>query len=251
MAALRIGAAEPIRRHRPPRARLRVQEVGSGPPVLFIHGTVGPGPGRHLIAGMPGFAHLVLDRPGWGLSTRSSIRRGGYRAYVADLWPGCSMGSASTGSTWSADPSATSGRSALPSTIRTVSAGSCSLAADRSSPRCQSRASSGACLADRRPHGPTAPESRPLRSILRENGHGASLEDGRVADEFFEWRLSLANDTPSMRHERDMVRGFRGSDLVSGRASYSGSRSRRARPSDAARLRDGRPDRQRRTSGGA
>ena len=26
-----------------PRARLRVQEVGSGPPVLFIHGTIGPG----------------------------------------------------------------------------------------------------------------------------------------------------------------------------------------------------------------
>jgi hypothetical protein len=26
-----------------PHARLRVLEVGSGPPVLFIHGTVGPG----------------------------------------------------------------------------------------------------------------------------------------------------------------------------------------------------------------
>ena len=33
-----------------PRARLRVQEVGSGPPVLFIHGTIGPGPWPPLVA---------------------------------------------------------------------------------------------------------------------------------------------------------------------------------------------------------
>jgi pimeloyl-ACP methyl ester carboxylesterase len=47
-----------------------------------------------------------------------------------------------------------------------------------------------------------------LRSMLRESGHSASLEDGRVADEFVEWRLATANDTKSMRHERDMVRGI-------------------------------------------
>ena len=44
--------------------------------------------------------------------------------------------------------------------------------------------------------------------MLRESGHSASLEDGRVADEFFEWRLAAANDTMSMRHERDMVRAI-------------------------------------------
>jgi pimeloyl-ACP methyl ester carboxylesterase len=44
--------------------------------------------------------------------------------------------------------------------------------------------------------------------MLRESGHSTSLEDGRVADEFFVWRLAAATDTMSMRHEREMVRGI-------------------------------------------
>jgi pimeloyl-ACP methyl ester carboxylesterase len=47
-----------------------------------------------------------------------------------------------------------------------------------------------------------------LRSMLRESGHSTSLQDGRVADEFIESRLATANETASMRHERDMVRGI-------------------------------------------
>ncbi len=49
--------------------RVRVQEVGDGPPLLFVPG--GPGDGWRLVtlaAALPGYRHLLLDRPGGGLS---------------------------------------------------------------------------------------------------------------------------------------------------------------------------------------
>jgi pimeloyl-ACP methyl ester carboxylesterase len=44
-----------------------------------------------------------------------------------------------------------------------------------------------------------------LHSILRQSGHGPSVDDGRIPDEFVDWRLSVERETDSMRHERDMV----------------------------------------------
>jgi hypothetical protein len=50
-----------------PPARLRVQEVGSGAPVLLVNGTGGPGAYfAPLLRELQGFRCLVLDRPGWG-----------------------------------------------------------------------------------------------------------------------------------------------------------------------------------------
>ena len=48
---------------------VRVQEIGSGPPILFIHG--GPNAGStwlELASLLPGTRRLLLDRPGCGLS---------------------------------------------------------------------------------------------------------------------------------------------------------------------------------------
>jgi pimeloyl-ACP methyl ester carboxylesterase len=42
--------------------------------------------------------------------------------------------------------------------------------------------------------------------MLRQSGHDAALDDGRVAPELVDWRVALANDGATMRHERDMVR---------------------------------------------
>jgi pimeloyl-ACP methyl ester carboxylesterase len=49
--------------------KVRVQEIGSGPPILFIHG--GPNAGStwlELASLLPGTRRLLLDRPGCGLS---------------------------------------------------------------------------------------------------------------------------------------------------------------------------------------
>jgi pimeloyl-ACP methyl ester carboxylesterase len=45
-----------------------------------------------------------------------------------------------------------------------------------------------------------------MRLILRQNGHGVSLDAGRIPEEFVQWRGALTRETDSMRHERDMVR---------------------------------------------
>jgi pimeloyl-ACP methyl ester carboxylesterase len=192
-----------------PRARLRVQEVGSGPPVLFIHGTVGPGSWPSLVARMPGFRSLVLDRPGWGLSTPLEYPRGRYRAYVADLAAGLLDGldieqvdvvGGSIGDVW-----ALSLAEHHPDRVgRIVLLGGGPIVSEVRVPGViRALASPIGALMVRLPM-----SADRLLSILRESGHSDSLEDGRIADEFFEWRMATATDTASMRHERDMVRGI-------------------------------------------
>jgi pimeloyl-ACP methyl ester carboxylesterase len=46
------------------------------------------------------------------------------------------------------------------------------------------------------------------KSILSDSGHGPSLDAGRIPDELIDWRVSLSNDTPAMRHERAMIRSI-------------------------------------------
>ena len=55
-----------------------------------------------------------------------------------------------------------------------------------------------------------------IKSILRSNGHGPSLDAGRIPDEYVDWRASFGRKTSSMRNERDMQ---------SGTASTSGATS--------------------------
>ena len=48
---------------------LRVQEVGDGPPVVFVHGASNSGTSwSTLVSELPGFRCVLLDRPGCGLS---------------------------------------------------------------------------------------------------------------------------------------------------------------------------------------
>ena len=93
-----------------PRVRLRVVEVGSGEPILFVPGTAGVGPSwGALIAQLPGYRSILLDRPGWGLSEPIDYRKHEYRRVVVDVLRGVldSLGlerahvvGASVGSNW-------------------------------------------------------------------------------------------------------------------------------------------------------
>jgi pimeloyl-ACP methyl ester carboxylesterase len=50
-------------------AMIRVQETGDGPPVLLIHGAANAGTSwMSLMAKLPDFRCIALDRPGCGLS---------------------------------------------------------------------------------------------------------------------------------------------------------------------------------------
>jgi hypothetical protein len=65
--------------------RLRVLELGSGEPALFVHGTGGPGTWPSLAGALSGYRCLLLDRPGWGLSAPVDYSGHEYKTFVADL----------------------------------------------------------------------------------------------------------------------------------------------------------------------
>jgi pimeloyl-ACP methyl ester carboxylesterase len=194
-----------------PHARLRVLDVGSGRPVLFVHGTIGPGAWAPLIGSMPGVRSIVIDRPGWGLSGPVDFARHEYRAFVADILRGVLDGlgidridvvGGSIGDVW-----ALSLAEHHPDRVgRIVLLGGGPLVAEVQVP--------GFIRLIRSPIGalivrlPVSADR--FRSILRQTGHGPSLDAGRIPDEMIDWRVALANDTVSMRHERAMVRSILG-----------------------------------------
>ena len=192
-----------------PAVRLRVLEVGSGEVILFVHGTAGAGPvwapiGQELEC----FRCLFLDRPGWGLSSAIDYSKSEYQALVADVLTGTldALGierahviGGSIGNVWALRLA-----QAQPSRVeRVVLIGGGPIFSEIDVPSIIKLLASplGAVMA-RLPEKPAR-----VLSIVRGNGHGASLDAGRM-DDFIEWRVALGRETDSMRHERDMVRSI-------------------------------------------
>ena len=44
------------------------------------------------------------------------------------------------------------------------------------------------------------------RSMLRQDGHGPSLDAGRIPDVFFDWHVALVRNTTTLGNERAMIR---------------------------------------------
>lgn len=195
-----------------PARRIRVTETGSGPPVLFVHGTGGYGPyWAPLVADLGGYRSLMVDRPGWGGSDPVDYSQSGYRDLVADLVVDVlddlgvdkvhSVG-ASIGDTWAL------------------------AVASKYADRVQSVALlGGGPLTD---EVKVPPGIRLLRSPLgvlmsrvrwrekmetgqaRQSGHGPSLDDGRMPQVYVDWKVAMTNKTTWRVNERDMVRAITG-----------------------------------------
>jgi pimeloyl-ACP methyl ester carboxylesterase len=185
---------------------LRVLEVGSGEPVLFVHGTVGPAAWASLLAELAGFRSIVLERPGWGLSSAIDFSGQAYGSLVAEVLRGAldaleveraSVVGGSIGNVWALRLAAQH-----PARVRRiVLVGAGPIVSEARVPgMIRLLASPAGALMVRMPGN----RSR-LRSILRQSGHGPSLDDGRIPNEFVDWRVRLERETDSMRHERDMV----------------------------------------------
>jgi pimeloyl-ACP methyl ester carboxylesterase len=189
-----------------PRLRLRVLEVGLGEPILFVHGLIGPSAWAPLVRELRGFRCLVLDRPGWGLSSTLDYSERPYSSVTADVLKGVLDGlrvdrahviGGSIGTLWALRLAA-----AYPQRVdRIALMGAGPLLSEVPVPTVLRLIASplGALMIRRA-------DAKTLRSILQSSGHGASLDDGRIPEEFIEWRLSAARDTGAMRSERDMLR---------------------------------------------
>jgi pimeloyl-ACP methyl ester carboxylesterase len=200
-------------------ARLRILEVGPGEPVLFVPGTAGTGPvWGSLLRHLSGYRCLLLDRPGWGFSSPIDYTKGPYRQVVAavmgDVLDALGLEhthvvGASIGNLW-----ALRAAQAHPKRIRgVVLLGGGPLVSEISPPKVIRLIASpiGALMVR------AGENSKRVKAILRSNGHGPSLESGRIPGEYVEWRVSLGRQTRSMRSERDMVRA-----LLAGKGWKSG-----------------------------
>ena len=195
-----------------PRSRLRVLEVGSGPPILFIPGTGGTGPyWAPLVKELSGFRCLMLDRPGWGLSSPVDYRGHDLGSLTAsilgDLMEQLDLKrvdvvGASVGNMWAL---ALAGR--RPAAVgRLVLIGGSPWREVPIPGFFRVLASPLGAVIVRLPLSAGATASQ-----VRAVGHADSLADGRMAG-FIDWRVSLTRETPSMRHERDMVKAYMGKE---------------------------------------
>jgi 2-hydroxy-6-oxonona-2,4-dienedioate hydrolase len=191
-----------------PPIRLRVVEVGTGPPVLFIPGTGGTGPyWAPLVRALNGYRCLMVDRPGWGLSDPIDYSKYRYSSVVVDLLAGvidalelrtAHVVGASIGYIWALRLA-----QRYPAGIeKIVLLGGGPNPEIPMSTFLKLLASPIGNLMVRVPVKP-----KMMQSQLRALGHGSSLDQGRMGD-FIDWRLTFMNETHSMRHERDMVRAL-------------------------------------------
>ena len=187
---------------------VRIQEVGSGEPVILIHG--GPNAGSTwapLLEHLDGYRCLVVDRPGTGLSDDYVIRatqlpRIGAR-FVADVLDALGIDRAHVVASSFGGHLALRSAAAQPDRFRRmVQMASPAAVPGEQYPPFMRFVRSGI---GRRILAVLPPNDRANRSIFRQLGHGASLDAGRIPEVVFEWYLALGRHTNTMRNDGEMI----------------------------------------------
>jgi len=196
----------------PTSSRLRIQEVGSGEPVLFVHGTGGYGPyWAPLLAELSGYRCLLVDRPGWGGSDPADFPESGFRDFAADLLRAAldaldvdkvhSVG-ASIGGTW-----ALALATNYPEKVHSVSLLG-------GGPLTDAVKIPGVIRLLRSPLGALMSRGRFREKMetsqARRSGHGPTLDDGRMPQGYVDWKVEMTNNTDWRKNERQMVRAVAG-----------------------------------------
>lgn len=204
-------------------AKVRVQEVGEGEPVLFIHG--GPNSGSTwapIIEHLPGYRCLIIDRPGTGLSEPYTVTRGNLAqfgdAFVGDVLDALDVDSAHLVASSFGGMLALRSAAAEPQRVlRMVQMAAPALAPGSATP---SFMKGMAFTPARWLIGKLPPNQKANDSILRQLGHGVSIDEGRFSPIFNEWYLALQRHTDTMKNDGDMIgrfvtwRGFDPADAI-------------------------------------
>jgi 2-hydroxy-6-oxonona-2,4-dienedioate hydrolase len=210
----RAGVEPSERRVRLPRldVDVRVQEVGRGAPTLFLHG--GPNSGStwmELAARVSGLRCLLLDRPGTGLSDPLPQPIGTHNvASVAetlavDVLDALDIDRAHLVASSFGGMIALRSAAAHPERFDRMVQMACPAFAPgmRTPPFMRAIMTPGLG----RLIGALPPTPSANRSIMRQIGHGASLDTGRISGVFMDWYLALQRHTDTMAHERRMIAG--------------------------------------------
>lgn len=191
-----------------PAVRLRIQEVGSGEPIVFVHGGLWPAVAlAPLVRELRGYRCILLDRPGCGLSSPVDWRKRELRTVATKVMGGVvdALGLERThvighsiGGVWALRLA-----QGHPSRVSRIGIlGASPLLAEMPRPGfLRILASPIGALITRLPQN----QDR-ARSMLRQDGHGPSLDAGRIPDVFFDWHVALIRNTQTLRNERATIR---------------------------------------------
>jgi 2-hydroxy-6-oxonona-2,4-dienedioate hydrolase len=188
--------------------RVRVQEVGAGEPVLFIHG--GPNSGSTwapLVARFGGFRCLLVDRPGTGLSeqyavTAENLAEFGAR-FVGDVLDGMGVDRAHVVGSSFGGHLALRSAAAESERFGVMVQMACPALAPGERPPPFLRLLTSAAV--RRVLAALPPTPRANRMIMRQLGHGRSLDAGRMPASFLDWYLELQRHTDTNRNDGEMI----------------------------------------------
>ena len=188
-------------------ATIRAQEVGDGPPIVFVHGgSISGSSWAPLVARLPGFRCVMIDRPGCGLSepltgTFHDVAAFGRFAedLIADVLDSLGLDRAHLAATSFGGYIALRGAAAHPDRVyRLIEFGWPIGAPVGRIPWVMRMAMApgiGTLLAS------IPPTERAARAILRSIGLRQALEAGRITQEGLDWFVSLLRDTDTMRNE--------------------------------------------------
>ncbi len=190
-------------------SRVRVQVVGEGPPVLFVHGTSNNGTSwAPLATRLDGFRCLLLDRPGCGLSERLGTRFDDVEAFssfaetlIVDVLDALELEKAAIVATSLGGYSALRTAAAHPDRVGcVVQLGWLVGAPIGETPLVMRLAGVRALgwLIARMPM-----SERAVRSILAQIGLRQALEAGRVPQEMVDWFRAQLRYTDAMRNDLD------------------------------------------------
>lgn len=185
---------------------VRVQEVGAGPPILFVHGASNSGTSwAPLASRLPDFRCVLLDRPGCGLSDRldGTLDLATFPTFaeevLVDVLDALELPTASLVATsFGGYPALRTAASAPDRVDRMVLLGwtlGASTAPVPAVMRLANVPGLGALFA-------SMPVSEgTVRSMFRRIGLRQALEAGRIGPEVTGWYARLLNDTDTMRAE--------------------------------------------------
>ena len=205
-----VRPAEAVVEVGPGRIRHRVQVVGDGPPLLFVHGASVTGTCfAPLAARLPDHRCLLLDRAGCGFSDRTPTRLDldGFEAfadrYLLDVLDALDLEHAAVVSTSFGGYFALRAAAADPDRFTSI----CHLAWTAGAPidrvplvmRVASARGIGRFMT-RLP----VPRST-ARAMLHQIGLRDALAKGKVSDAFIDWFHSVLRDTDTVRNEIDAL----------------------------------------------
>ena len=202
---------------------VRIQEIGAGPPVLFIQGANTSGASwARLAARVAGFRCLILDRPGTGLSQplRRRIDPSSLPAIadtlVVDILDALQLPSAHLVATSLGGYVALRTAAASPERVDRMVQFSWPVGAPIKNLPWILRAMAIPGLGRLAASMPA--NERTVRMLFRRMGHAAKLKDGRITQADIDCYLALLRDTDTMRNEiapaRALISPIRGLDRI-------------------------------------